>query len=264
MMRDAHRLSASDAEKLNALCADISRPPAAWERVAVVVGYGVGILTLVILALGAIVGAIGGLIVGDKLEAGDTVTQIAAGIGLLVCGFISVPFVGEWVVGFVTQLDADAATQAVSGPGLQLWTDFGVAGILYFLGVVPIAVAWRTSQSISNLEELQSKLAAHPPTATGGTSACRRCGAPLDIRPGALATRCIYCSADNLLTVPHAYAAKKKADASALDIQVQGAVSAHEATNRDDRKTMWTLLAAGPLLAPLLCVAGWLMHKILA
>ncbi|MEO8876833.1 MAG: hypothetical protein ABI461_14665 [Polyangiaceae bacterium] len=42
------------------------------------------------------------------------------------------------------------------------------------------------------------------------------------------------------------------------------AIAANEKTKSDDRGTMWTLLAAGPLLAPLLCAAAWLMHKLLA
>jgi len=257
-------MSASDAAQLDALAADISRPPPAWERVAVVVGYGVGILTLVVLAIGAIVGAIGGFIVSDKLGGNDTLTKVVVGIGVIVCGVISVPFVGECVVGFMRLQDFDAAMNLTSTPHMQLSSDLTVAGILYFLGVVPIAVAWRTSQSISNLEELQAKLAAEPAATPGGASSCRQCGAALDMRPGALAAKCIYCDAENLLTVPHAYAAKKKEDARAVDVEVQAAVRAREATKRGDRTTMWALLALGPLLAPVLCAAGWLMHKILA
>jgi predicted Zn-ribbon and HTH transcriptional regulator len=264
LMRDAHRMSASDAAQLDALAADISRPPPAWERVAVVVGYGVGILTLVVLALGAIVGAIGGFIVSDKLGGNDTLTKVVVGIGVIVCGVISVPFVGECIVGFIHLQDLDAAMSLTSAPHLQLSADLTVAGVLYFLGVVPIAVAWRTSQSISNLEALQAKLAAQPATTPGGASSCRQCGAALDVRPGALAAKCIYCDAENLLTVPHAYAAKKKEDARAIDVEVQAAVRAHDEVRRSDRAAMWGLLAVGPLLAPVLCAAGWLMHKILS
>lgn len=263
MMRDAHRMSATDAADLDALCKDISRPPATWERVAVWVGYGVGIVTLVILAVGAIVGAIGGAIVGDKLGGGDTVTKITAGIGVLICGVISVPYVGESIIAWL-MLDPDAAAQAVATTQMNVTSDLVIAGVLYFLGVVPIALAWRTSQKISSLEELQAKLSAQPAATPGGASSCRRCGAPLDVHPGALATRCIYCGADNLLSVPQAYAAKKKEDATAVDVQVQAAIAANEATKQSDRRTMWLLLAAGPLLAPVLCAAGWVMHQLLA
>lgn len=263
MMRDAHRLSANDAAHLDALCRDISRPPATWERVAVWVGYGVGILTLVVLAIGALVGAIGGAIVGDKLGAGETVTKIAAGVGLVLCGVVSIPYVGEASIAWLT-LDPDAASQAVATAQMNVGSDLAIAGALYFLGVVPIALAWRTSQTISGLDALQAKLSAQPAATPGGASSCRRCGAPLDVHPGALATRCIYCSADNLVSVPSAYAAKRKEDATAINLQVQAAAAANEKTKSGDRRTMWALLASGLLLAPLLCAAGWLMHKLLA
>jgi len=263
MLRDAHRLSANDAAQLDALYADVSRPPPAWARVAVVIGYGVGILTLVVLAIGAIIGAVGGAIIGDKTGS-ETLTKILAGAGAILVGFISVPYAGEWVIGFLVHFDGEAATALVSSPRMHVSTDLGVAAFLYFLGIVPIALAWRTSQKISGIEELQAKLAAAPPIGPKGTASCRMCGAPLDAKPGALGTRCLYCGADNLLAVPHADAKKKKDDASAIDVEVQAAVASNEATKRDDRATMWLLLGLGLLLAPLLCAAGWVMHKILA
>jgi hypothetical protein len=263
-LRDAHRLSVADAAKLDALCADISRPPPVWERIAVVVGYGVGIITLVVLAIGAIIGAIGGFIVADKIGGGDTIAKIVVGIGVLFCGFVSVPFVGEWVIAFFAAgFDSDMACKVIGGAHVPFRSDLTVAGVLYFLGIVPIAIAWRTSQSISSLQELQAKLAAQPPATTGGASACRGCGAPLDARPGALATRCIFCGADNLLTIPKSAAEKKKADATAIDREVEAAIAAREATKRSDRTTMWTLLAAGLLVAPVVCAGGWLLHAVL-
>lgn len=230
-----------------------------------VLGYAIGGITLVVIAIGAVVGLIGGFVVADKLGGGDTIAKIVIGIGVAVCGFVSVPFVGEWFIAYVTtQLDSAAAADAL-GSAHMLWrSDLTVAGVLYFLGVVPVAIAWRTSQSISNLEELQAKLAAQPPATPDGVSACRSCGAPLDVRPGALATRCIYCDAENLLTVPDAYAAKKSEDAKAIDLQVQAAVKKREETKAEDRTTMWTMLGAGLLLAPLVLAGGWLLHAILA
>lgn len=263
MLRDAHRLSANDAAQLDALYAEVSRPPATWERVAVVVGYTVGIVTLVVMAIGAIIGAIGGAIVGDKAGS-ETLTKILMCLGALVVGFVSVPFAGEWVVAFVTSFDSETATAIATAPKMHVSTDLGVAAALYFLGVLPIALAWRTSQKISGLEELQQKLSAAPPATDGSARACRSCGAPLDVKPGALGTRCVYCGADNLLMVPRADAKKKEEDAKGVDKEVQAAAASFEATKRDDRATMWFLLGAGLLLAPLLCAMGWVLHKIFA
>lgn len=261
-LRDAKRMSANDAAQLDALVKDIATPPPTWERVAMVVGYIVGGLTVIVMAIGAVIGAIGGFVVADKFGGGDTVAKFFVAVGVVLCGFVSVPFVGEWVVAFATaNLDLQAASNALVGH-THFGTDLCVAGVLYFLGVVPLAVAIRTTSSISNLEALQAKLSAQPAASAGGVSACRRCGAPLDVRPGALATRCLYCNADNLLSVPKAFAKKKKDDATAIDLQVQAAIQERARSKRDDRKTMWTLLAAGILLAPLVVAGGWLLHKL--
>jgi hypothetical protein len=221
-------------------------------------------VTLVVLAIGAVFGAIGGAVVGDKLGAGDTITKLFAGVGAVVVGLVAVPFAGEWVVAFLTTFDSETAASLVTAPQMHVSADLEVAAVLYFLGVVPIALAWRTSQSISGLEALQSKLAAAPASADGGDACCRGCGAPLDVKPGALGTRCMYCGADNLLRIPRAEAKKKKGDAKVIDKEVQAAVASFEATKRSDRATTLLLLGVGLLLWPFLCAAGWVLHKLFA
>jgi hypothetical protein len=262
MLRDAHRMSASDAAQLDALCADIARPPSTLQRVSIVVGYGVGILTLVIFAIGALVGALVGLAGAAKIDAGEKVGAVIVGLAAIVFGVMSVPFVGEWIVGFVTFRTTDDALQLATGADVQFPIDATVAGILYFFSVVPIAIAWRTSENVSAVKELQAKLCAQPPATPGGACGCRVCGAALDVRPGALASRCIYCGTDNLVAVAATVAAKKKEDAGEINKQVQAARAKHDENRRSDRAAMWTLVALGPLLVPLLCGAGWLLHKI--
>lgn len=262
MLRDAARMSQTDAAQLDALYADVSRPPSLLQRVAIVVGYGLGVLTLLVFGIGALIGAVLGFLGAAKLEVKD---ELALGIIVLVavvCGVMSVPFVGEWIVGFATFRTTDAALDLATGGEVQWPIDAAVAGILYFFSVVPIAIAWRTSENVSAVKELQSKLAAQPPSTPGGACGCRTCGAALTVRPGALGARCIYCGTDNLVAVPEAHAAERKADAGEISKQVRAAVASHEKNRRSDRATMWWMVALGPLLLPLLCGAGWLLHQI--
>lgn len=262
-LRDARRLSIADAAHLDALYAEVSRPPPRWERVAVFIGYTIGIITLVVMAIGAMIGAVGGAVVSDKVDGGDLGFKIFVSLGAILVGFIAVPFAGEWVIAFATSFDTDAAMSVAAAPKMHLSADLRVAGVLYLLGVVPIALAWRTSQSISGIESLQQKLAAKP--APGPNSAtCRSCGAPLEVKAGAVGTRCVYCGADNLLRIPRAAANKEKDDATAIDREVQAAIASFAATKREDRMTTWTILGAGLLLPPLLCGGGWVLHKLCA
>jgi hypothetical protein len=67
--RDARKLSDEDARTLDGLCEAIAAPAPAWKEVAIFIGYGVGALTLVVLAIGALVGAVAGFAAAAKLEA---------------------------------------------------------------------------------------------------------------------------------------------------------------------------------------------------
>jgi hypothetical protein len=264
MLRDASRISANDAAQLETLAADISRPTPAFKRVAIVLGYGIGILTLIIFGIGALIGAVLGVIGAAKVDAGEKVGLAIIVMASVACGLMSIPFVGEWIVGFATLQTTDAALDLATGGDVQWPIDASVGGILYVMSVVPIAIAWRTSESVSSVKDLQAKLAAAPPQTPGGACGCRTCGAALDVRPGALAARCIYCGTENLVAVPEAFAAKKKEDAGAINKQVREAVAKHDENRRSDRAAMWTMIALGPLLVPLLCGAGWLLHKLVA
>jgi hypothetical protein len=261
-LRDANRVSASDASQLDALAADISRPPSTLQRVAIVVGYGVGILTLVVFAIGAAFGAVLGVAGAAKAEVDGKGALVIIALGALVFGLMSVPFVGEWLVAFATFGTTDQALAFAAGGEVQWPIDAGVAGILYFLSVVPIAIAWRTSENVSAVKALQAKLAAQPPVTPGGACGCRNCGAALDVRPGALAARCLYCGTESLVAVPLAVAQRKKNDAAEITEGVRAEAEKHERNRRSDRVMMWTMVALGPLLVPLLCGAGWLLHAL--
>lgn len=261
--RDARRLSTEDARALDALCADISRPTPVWKRGAVVVGFTVGTITLVILAIGALVGVVVGFLAAAKTEAGDTVSAIIVVICGAACGLISVPFVGELVVVAWQRGDFDLGYAMATGLDPQWNIDIGVGAVLYVFSIVPIALALRTQEGLKAVDGLRAKLAAVPGV-KGGALGCRSCGAPLDVADGALAARCLYCATDSLVSVSSQVAARAQASARDLHEGLRGALAAHVEAQKSDRATMWAMIALGPLLTPLICLGGLLLHTIVS
>lgn len=260
LLRDAKRMSEQDAAQLTALAADIAKPPPPWKRVMMIVGYVVGGVTVAVMAIGAIVGAVLGVIAGSPL--GEAGAKLFAILGALLLGVVSIPYVGEIVASMAVLHSSGAASDIINSSAPAYRYDLIAAGILYALGVVPIALAYRTQGNLKAITELQSKLAAHASVA-GGALCCRHCGAALDVPPDAVVTRCLYCGADNLLTVPVETATSNRDDAKHLDASVQDAVAQHERQRDDDAQTTKGLLILGVLLVPYVCVAGYLFHKIL-
>lgn len=261
-LRDARRMSQDDAAKLQALAAEVSRPAPAWQRTAMIVGFVVGGVTAAVMALGAIIGGIAGAIAGDQLDLGDSVAKLFAIVGAVVVGIVSVPFAGEWVAALASLHHTAAATAIVTSPAMAYHYDLVAAAVLYLLGVVPIALAIRTKGNLDGITELQGRLAAQPSASPGGGMCCRHCGAALDLPRGALVSRCLYCGADNLLAVPAELASAHKDQAKELDAEVQSAVDKRARERRGDRSTMWGLMLLGLLLVPYLCLAGYVLHKL--
>jgi LSD1 subclass zinc finger protein len=254
-------MSADDARALDALCADLARPPPAWKRVAVVVGYAIGIVTLVVLAIGAIVGAIAGLVGAAKADAGETISAIIIVVCVAACGLVSVPLVGEFLVLAAHHRDFEQASQLALGGTTQIEIDLWVGAALYFFSVVPIALARTTQEKIKGLDGLRTQLAAAP-ALSGGAEGCRSCGAPLIVAPGAVAARCLYCQTESLVNVSGRLAARQKTKASELHGGVKQALEQRATTRAEDRKNMWAMLLAGPLLAPVVALGGVLLHAI--
>lgn len=260
LLRDAKRMSDRDATQLAALAADVAKPPPAWKRVAMVVGYIVGGLTVLVMALGAIVGAIGGAIAGDSL--GETGAKFFAIVGAILLGILAVPYAGEVVASTVMLHSSGAAADIINSSSPAYRYDLIAAAILYGFGVIPIALAYRTQGNLKSIVELQGKLAAHA-TVEGGALCCRHCGAALDVARDAVVTRCLYCGADNLLTVPIETATSNRDDAKQLDASVQDVVAQHERQRAHDVQTAKALVIVGLVIVPYLCVGGYLFHKIL-
>jgi len=91
-----------------------------------------------------------------------------------------------------------------------------VAGWFQLVFAIWLLVWSLLGERVDARRELQAMLAAKPPATEGGPSCCRNCSAPLEVKPGALGTRCPYCGADNLVVLPPEWVAKARTMASEL------------------------------------------------
>lgn len=258
-LRDARRLSVEAAKELDSLSAEVARPPPAWKSVAIIVGYAVGGLTALILAIGALVGLIAGFVGAAKADAGDTIGMIIIVICTAVCGFVSVPLVGELLVYTIQHGGFEMAQRMVMNGTTNIEIDLAVGAVLYLFAVVPIALAYTTQVKLEGLGQLREQLTAKPLKA-GGAVGCRSCGAPLEVATGAIASRCIYCGTESLVNVSKTVAKKEQRKALELHDSVQDSIRIWNFARKEDRKQMWAMLLAGPLLLPLVALGGVVLH----
>ena len=260
-LRDARRLSSADVQALDELVRDVATPSPAWKTTMMWVGYVVGVLTLVVLAIGALVGAVVGLVAGDKVD------SRVAGVLMVICalggGLISVPFVGEVLFFFFDRGDFDQAITVVTSNSMDWRIEAGVGLVLYLFSIVPIALARRTQVGLEKVSALQSELCARPAT-KGGVRGCRACGAPLTMSAGALMARCAYCGTDSLVSVDLDDAGKALAVAQKSHRAAEAAVGEWKQARSEDRDLMIMLLAGGPVLVPVVCLGGGLLHVLTA
>src|SRR6185295_18250008 len=112
-------------------------------------------------------------------------------VGAVILGLIlAVPLVyNEVLHDLARRLHTDWA-DALGGAG-----SYALLGLaLYLVLAVPLLLGDFASSFESVREALQRILAAKPPRMPGGPSECRRCGAALEVRPGELHARCLYCA----------------------------------------------------------------------
>jgi hypothetical protein len=259
-LRESRQLSEKDAAELRELAAEVAKPPPAWQRTAMIVGYIVGGATVAVMAIGAVIGAVGGLVVGDKL--GETAAKFCAVVGAVGIGIVSVPFAGEWVAAVATLHHTSLAIDIATSRSTQLHYDLIAAVLLYGLGVVPLSLAIRTQGKLDGIVTLQRQLAARRSTLPGAGLCCRNCGAALDAPSDALVSRCIYCGADNLLAVPAADAKAEADAAKKLHGSVAEAIAQRARERSDDRANTVGFMLLGLLLVPVVCGAGYLLHRV--
>jgi hypothetical protein len=110
--------------------------------------------------------------------------------------------------------------------------------IAIFVGGIPIAAAFGLRTAKGRARLLLS-LAARPSSCPGESPGCRQCGAPLvAAAPGAIAARCHYCSADNLVVVPGDVLAAKISATANVNASIEAAALEHRRERALVRRTL--------------------------
>jgi hypothetical protein len=108
--------------------------------------------------------------------------------------------------------------------------------IAIFVGGIPVVAAFGLRTAAGRARLLKS-LAAKPPSRSGENPECRLCGAPL-VAAAALAVRCHYCSADNLVVVPGDVLAAKISSTANVSASIEAATAEHRRERALVRRTL--------------------------
>jgi DNA-directed RNA polymerase subunit RPC12/RpoP len=85
-----------------------------------------------------------------------------------------------------------------------------IFGFLFTFAFLPRSIGVYANRRAGGRSLLLSGLAARPPKLPGGPAGCRECGAPLEVAPGALVARCVYCGADSAVEIRTPFLARAR------------------------------------------------------
>jgi LSD1 subclass zinc finger protein len=105
-----------------------------------------------------------------------------------------------------------------------------IFGVLFLFAFLPRSIGIYANRRAGGRRLLLAGLAAKPPRLPGGPAGCRECGAPLEVPPGAIVVRCVYCGADSAVQVrtPLLALARRAARAAAHTIDEAAALDRRE------------------------------------
>ena len=174
----------------------------------------------------AIYGFVVGLIIGfDSPPPHGTLDFILA----LLLALIAVPMTWEWLLhALASTLHVDLLDKLTGFGGHAL---LGIVIAVFF--VLPILLGRRAAKFRELHDRLQARFASRKPSRPGGPAQCRHCSAPLEVAPGALGARCLYCGTDNLLTVTRQLASSEQQQAKASQSELYD-VMAERSLLRDE------------------------------
>jgi LSD1 subclass zinc finger protein len=105
-----------------------------------------------------------------------------------------------------------------------------IFGVLFLFAFLPRSIGIYANRRAGGRQLLIAGLAAKPPRLPGGPAGCRECGAPLEVPPGAIVVRCVYCGADSAIEVrtPLLASARRAAHAAAHTVEEAAALDRRE------------------------------------
>ncbi len=129
---------------------------------------------------------------------------------------------------------------------LGMWIGLLLSVAAYVLVFAPWVLLRYCRKSTAAITRLQEALGARPPAQPGGAATCRDCGAALDVPPGALGVRCMYCRTDNLVQVATRKARAEHEAEKKFHREVVSALAEHDAEREQRRKALpGRLVSAG-------------------
>jgi len=110
--------------------------------------------------------------------------------------------------------------------------------VLLAFAFVPRALGIYANRRAGGRRVLLAGLAAQPPKLQGGPAGCRECGAPLDVPPGAMVARCVYCGADSAVHVRTRFLARARSAARATVHTIDDAAAIDHRERAETRRTL--------------------------
>jgi DNA-directed RNA polymerase subunit RPC12/RpoP len=86
---------------------------------------------------------------------------------------------------------------------------------LFAFAFAPRSIGIYANRRAGGRRVLVAGMAAQPPKLPGGPACCRECGAPLDVAPGTIIVRCVYCATDSAVEVQTRFLARTQSAARA-------------------------------------------------
>jgi hypothetical protein len=227
-MRAAGRVDAAEHARAAKLAAALARPPGFFVRLWSVAAVVTALISILVLAVWIVVGVVmcAGMLLSIDLDS----FYLAIGMGLV----LAIPLTyNELLHGLARGLGTDWA-DAWGGAG-----SYALLGLGFYLVLAMPMIIGAFADSFETVRtKLRTILAAKPPRAPGGAAECRLCGAALELAPGELHQRCVYCRADNLLDLPDKLVDKASEHAATDHRDVESAFAAERKARRGG---LWTL-----------------------
>ncbi len=151
----------------------------------------------------------------------------------------------------VTLYEVWSNTQIFTGVGAAMYVTLGVPAVFGIYG----------NRRTRSRQQLQAALAALPPDRAGGPARCRSCSAPLDFPDGATGVACLYCSADNLLTMPEAWVSRLRSSASHLVTTVEEVALQDRHVRSKERRSLAWQLGWLAIFIPVLAGFGFVIDR---
>jgi DNA-directed RNA polymerase subunit RPC12/RpoP len=149
--------------------------------------------------------------------------------------------------------------QDVMGDGAAMLIQLAV---MFAIGLGGLLVGVAGRRRAVERGKLQAALAAKPPSRPGGPARCRRCDAPLEVKPSDLGVRCLYCRSDNLVAMPEPWVKRLRGGTEEIAREIEVAAAAwlkEEARKRRDLR--WQLVFVAVAAALVLGIGAFAVGK---